>query len=56
MDLVKYGIECEAYEKSNSQSLNNLEINVSNEEGIPQYKSPCLKFNGVSKSIDNFVR
>lgn len=55
-DLVRYGIECKAYEKSISQSLNNLENNVSNKEVIPQCKSSCLKFNEVSKSINNLER
>lgn len=55
-DLVRYGIECEEYEKSISQSLNNFENNVSNKEIIPQCKSPCFKLNEISKSINNLMR
>ncbi|KAL5242997.1 hypothetical protein ACI65C_010407 [Semiaphis heraclei] len=51
-DLVRYGIECEEYEKSISRSLNNFENNVSNEEIILQCKSPCFKLNEI-KSTNN---
>ncbi|XP_060834139.1 metacaspase-2-like isoform X4 [Rhopalosiphum padi] len=54
-DLKKYGIECEEHEKSISPSLNNLENNISDTKVVPQCKSPCLKINEVSKSINNFV-
>ncbi|XP_016658667.1 putative uncharacterized protein DDB_G0282133 isoform X2 [Acyrthosiphon pisum] len=49
-DLVRYGIECEAYEKSISQSLNNLENYVSNKEVIPQCNTPTSLNNLVSSS------
>jgi len=55
-DLVRYGIECEEYEKSISQSLNNLENNISIKEIIPQCKSPCLKSNEVFKNTNSLVR
>lgn len=54
-DLVRYGIECEEYEKSISQSLNNFE-NVSNKEIIPQCESLCFKLNELSKSTNNLKR